>query len=103
MFETRSGLRPQVLVGLVAAGAVLITLLLALLRGIAYRATVSWSQGLPSWLQSFVEGLSDYGVYVLAALFLVAALVARRCGVTRLARGVAVGVGVGGGYWALVV
>ena len=100
MFETRSGPRPRVLVGLVAAGAVLITLLLALLRGIAYRATVSWSQGLPSWLQSVVEGVSDYGVYVLAALFLVAALVARRRGLTHLARGVAAGVGVVAAYLA---
>src|SRR5699024_6397330 len=84
----------------VAAGAELLTALLLLLRGMTYQATVSWSQGLPPWVQTVFEGLSDYGVYVLAALFLLAALGARRRGLTHLARGVAAGVGVVGSYLA---
>lgn len=77
------------------AGAVVTAVLaLLLVRGMTYRATVAWSLDLPGAVQEAFAVVSDYGILALMALFGVGALVARRDGVARLAKGVAAGVGV---------
>lgn len=65
-----------------------------LIRGMAYRDTVAWSEGLPAPLQQVFDAVSSHGVLLLLALFGLAALVARSHGLLHLARGVAAGCGV---------
>lgn len=75
-------------------GAVLCIVLLLLVRGMTYRNTVEWSAGLPGSVQGAVNAVSQYGIWVLIALFAHAAWRARRRGPNHLARGVAASVGV---------
>lgn len=98
MISRAARLSPRLLIaGVVAAGS-LAVLVLILVRGMTYRGTVAWSTHLPGPVQSFFWAVSEYGILVLLALFAVAALSARRRGVTHLARGVAAGLGVIAAY-----
>ncbi|WP_157773371.1 phosphatase PAP2 family protein [Brachybacterium vulturis] len=81
-----------------AAAGSLAVLVLLLVRGMTYRGTVAWSTHLPGPVQSFFSAVSEYGILGLLALFAVAALRARRRGLTHLARGIAAGFGVIAAY-----
>lgn len=78
----------------VLVGAVLCIVALLLVRGMTYRNTVEWSADLPGPVQGAFNVVSEYGIWVLIALFVLAAWQARRRGPQRLARGIAAGVGV---------
>lgn len=94
MVKSSSGPRPPVIVAGVVGAVVAVILILLLLREVTYRAVVTWADGFPDWVQATFQGISDYGVFVLAAMFLLAALLARSRSVNLLARGIAAGVGV---------
>lgn len=98
MISRAARLSPRLLIPGVAAVGVLAVPALLLVRGMTYRDTVAWSDQLPGPVQSIFSSVSEYGILGLLALFAVAALSARRRGLTHLARGIAAGFGVIAAY-----
>lgn len=94
MIKSGSGPRPAAIIGYTVGVVVLLIVALRLLRKVTYRGMVGLADGFPGWLQSSFAAISDYGIFLLAAMFIVAALLARRRSVQLLARGIAAGVGV---------
>ena len=98
MISRAARLSPRLIIAGVAAVGSLAVLAPLLVRGMTYRGTVAWSSQLPGPVQSAFSSVSEYGILGLLALFAIAALKARRGGLTHLARGVAAGFGVIAAY-----